>query len=358
MKEWQQAARITGAPWFLLVLAVSGCLPTQDSPEAQYNLGVMYASGEGVPQDDAEAVRWYRMAAEQGHAEAQNNLGVMYDNGRGVTQDDAEAVRWYRIAAEQGEPRAQFNLAGMYDNGRGVTQDDAEAVRWYRIAAEQGEPRAQFNLAGMYDNGRGVTQDDAEAVRWYRIAAEQGEPRAQFNLAGMYDNGRGVTQDDAEAVRWYRIAAEQGEARAQYYLGWMYVGGDPWDQLWLGGQASVELAPTVPTDTVLAHMWFNMAGANGDARARSERERLERYMTQEDIGALPTSRAGVLSRATGNVAQGSTRIRRPRPDKASLATRAEPDTSRTLRGLLRRGGRHRLATACSPQRRLFEPDNG
>ena len=55
-----------------------------------------------MPQDDAEAVRWFRLAAEQGDATAQNNLGVRYGTGRGVPQDDAEAVRWYRLAAEQG----------------------------------------------------------------------------------------------------------------------------------------------------------------------------------------------------------------------------------------------------------------
>ena len=61
--------------------------------EAQYNLGIMYAQGLGVPQDDAEAVRWYRLAAAQGNAGAQSYLGFMYDDGRGVPQDDAEAVR-------------------------------------------------------------------------------------------------------------------------------------------------------------------------------------------------------------------------------------------------------------------------
>ena len=90
----------------------------------------MYANGEGVPEDAAEAVRWYRLAAEQGDATAQFNLGVMYANG--------EAVRWYRLAAEQGYAAAQFNLGVMYANGEGVPEDDAEAVRWYRLAAEQG----------------------------------------------------------------------------------------------------------------------------------------------------------------------------------------------------------------------------
>ena len=65
---------------------------------------------EGVPEDDVEAVRWYRLAAEQGLALAQYNLGVMYDNGEGVPEDDVEAVRWYRLAAEQGLALAQYNL--------------------------------------------------------------------------------------------------------------------------------------------------------------------------------------------------------------------------------------------------------
>ena len=74
---------------------------------AQLSLGYMYADGEGVPQNDTEAVRWYRMAAEQGNAWAQTILGFMYATGEGVSENDAEAVRWYRMAAEQGNAWAQ-----------------------------------------------------------------------------------------------------------------------------------------------------------------------------------------------------------------------------------------------------------
>jgi len=81
--------------------------------EAQNNLGYVYADGRGVPQDDAQAVSWFRQAAEQGHADAQNNLGWMYDSGQGVPQDDAQAVSWYRQAAEQGDAGAQSILDRM-----------------------------------------------------------------------------------------------------------------------------------------------------------------------------------------------------------------------------------------------------
>ena len=74
----------------------------------------MYLHGQGVRQDYAQAVKWYRKAAEQGFAEAQYNLGVRYDQGQGVPQDYAEAVKWYRKAAEQGDAEAQLNLGVMY----------------------------------------------------------------------------------------------------------------------------------------------------------------------------------------------------------------------------------------------------
>ena len=76
---------------------------------AQFNLGIMYRNGEGVPEDDAEAARWYRRAAEQGHAGAQLNLGVIYDNGEGVPEDDVQAYAWYSIAAAQGHELAKKN---------------------------------------------------------------------------------------------------------------------------------------------------------------------------------------------------------------------------------------------------------
>ena len=74
---------------------------------AQYNLGWRYDSGRGVPQDDTQAVAWFRKAAEQGLAAAQNNLGTMYDVGKGVPQDGTLAYMWLNLAAarESGSKR-------------------------------------------------------------------------------------------------------------------------------------------------------------------------------------------------------------------------------------------------------------
>ena len=97
----------------------------------------MYANGLGVPEDDAEAVRWLRLAAGQGYAAAQFTLGLWHDHGLGVPQDDIEAVRWYRLAADQGDAGAQSNLAIMYENGKGVPQDYVQAHIWYNLAASR-----------------------------------------------------------------------------------------------------------------------------------------------------------------------------------------------------------------------------
>lgn len=124
-----------------------------------------------MPQDYAEALTWYRRAAEQGHADAQYEIGHLYHNGHGVSQSYAEAAQWYRRAAEQGHAKAQFLLGLMYHYGHGVPQNDAEALRWYRRAAEQGHAPAQILLGALYAHGQGVPQDYVRAQAWLNLAA-------------------------------------------------------------------------------------------------------------------------------------------------------------------------------------------
>jgi hypothetical protein len=102
---------------------------------AQSELGWKYAKGEGVPQDHAEAVKWFRKAADQGNVAAEVNLAVSYARGEGVPQDYAEAAKWYRKAADQGNGTAQNTLGAMYLQGQGVTQDYELAYMWFHLAA-------------------------------------------------------------------------------------------------------------------------------------------------------------------------------------------------------------------------------
>ena len=127
--------------------------------------------------DFATALRELTPLAKQGHARAQYNLGLMYKNGQGVPQDYKTAIKWYQLAAEQGNASAQFNLGLLYKKGEGVPQDYKTAVKWYKLAAEQGHASAQNNLGLMYDNGQGVPQDYTRAHMWWNIAASSGKSK-------------------------------------------------------------------------------------------------------------------------------------------------------------------------------------
>ena len=96
-------------------------------------------------QEQAEAFQLYRLAAEQGIAGAQCRLGVKYAEGRGVVQDDRESVRWFRLAAEQGDAEAQGGVGLACGTGRGVPQDFVASHMWMTLAAAQ--------LIGVTRNG-------------------------------------------------------------------------------------------------------------------------------------------------------------------------------------------------------------
>ena len=113
-------------------------LAKQGDAVAQYHLGLLYANGQGVPKDDAQARQWYEKAAVQDHVEAQVNLGMLFDYGRGGPQDFKMAVRWYLRAANQGNELAQRKLGLLYERGDGVQQDFVQAYMWYKLGAASG----------------------------------------------------------------------------------------------------------------------------------------------------------------------------------------------------------------------------
>jgi TPR repeat protein len=186
---------------------------------AQYNLGLLYARGQGVGQDHAKAAEWYEKAAEQGVAAAQYNLGVMYANGQGVQANAEAAAKWFLKAAEQGVTDAQAGLGNIYHEGEGAFRNYAEAEKWYRKAAEQGVANAAFHLGVMYDLGQGVQRDYAEAMKWYQKAADGGYPGAMANLGILYYNGQGAKRDLVQAYAWFDRAQRLGDPRAGELLG-------------------------------------------------------------------------------------------------------------------------------------------
>jgi uncharacterized protein len=109
--------------------------PGAGNPMAELYLAEIYASSQGVPRDEAEAMRWYRKAAERGSAIAQRKLAAAYLIGDGVPRDDEEAAHWYMKASAQGDRTAQYALGALYVSGEGVPQDFAEAYFWLNLAA-------------------------------------------------------------------------------------------------------------------------------------------------------------------------------------------------------------------------------
>ena len=187
---------------YATALAKIRVLAAQGKAFAQYNLGVMYAHGQGVVQDYQQAAYWYGKAAEQGDASSQLTLGVMYEDGQGVPQDFQWAAYWYNRAADQGRADAQNNLGNMYNEGKGVAQDFKLGAYWYGKAAEQGDASAQNNLGAQYAEGNGVVQDYVQAHKWLNLAASQGVDLAKNNRVKI--EKRMTAQQIAEAQRLAR----------------------------------------------------------------------------------------------------------------------------------------------------------
>lgn len=160
-------------------------------------------------------------------------------------------------------------MAQDYEQGVTAFQsgDFETALKNWMPLAEAGDAEAQRNIGIMFQQGLGVPQNDLQAAEWYRLAAEQGHARAQQNLGVLYEKGIGVPQDYAEAAKWYRMAAEGGNIIAKINLGILNEQG----------------VPGLPLNVVLAHMWFNLAGAQGSADAVQLRDNVAAIMSKEQV---------------------------------------------------------------------------
>ncbi len=288
---------------------------------AQLNLGRAYEDGNGVPQSDNQAVKWYRAAAEQGNATAQNDLGLMFRSGRGVEQDKAEAVKWYRKAAKQENPNALFNMGTAYYNGDGVSIDDVWAYAWFLLAqnfgsqpgtdavkrmkegeAGRSQSAAFERIGDMYQKGDDLPQNSSKAIDWYRKAAEIGDGREQIKLANLllqgqsaasnygevhslceraanlkfspgaycmgqlYEQGLGVERDVSNAAKWFSEAANMGLAVAAFRVGEMYWKGEGLQQ-----------------NRISAYEFIYLASTSDIPEAKQERERLEKELTRKEV---------------------------------------------------------------------------
>ena len=146
---------------------------------------------EMIEGEDPEAgVETCMALAEQGDAAAQYDIGLLFVSGENMLIDYKAAKDWFSKAAEQGLPDAIASLGGIYYHGIGVEQDVAEGIRLFEIAAERGSTRAQLALGLAYYNGRGVTQDQKKGEALIRGAAATGLEDAQDTVRRLFGQHR------------------------------------------------------------------------------------------------------------------------------------------------------------------------
>lgn len=259
----------------------------QGDQYAQAVLGIRLQEGKGTPKNEVEALKWLRLSANQGNDVAQNMMGVCYSHGVGIEKNLEEAAKWYRKSAENGYAESQNELGYCYFNGNGVQKDLVESLKWHRMAADQGDAEAQYIVGTRHATGAGTEKSASMAVIWYRRAAEQGYAPAQFLLGNCYASGLGVEANPIETVKWYTKAADQGNMRAQHYLGNCYYNGQGttpnlpealkyWrlaaDAGYGESQYNIGVCHLegigVPKDEVMALIWLRKAAGQGDAGAQ------------------------------------------------------------------------------------------
>lgn len=272
--------------------------------DAQHDLASAYYWAEDIAENHAEASRWYRKAADNGHAASAFRLGRMYIDGEIPKTDPREAARWFTKALACGlelqEIRCiSYTLADVFYYGRcGVLVDHAEAFRWYRVAAEGGIDYAMVKLGMMYAAGEGVKKDDVEAARWYREAANLDEWDGWYKLGMCYKDGVGVEKDFQEAEKWLLLAAGKGHEDAQYALGLMIANEEAVEDCgcdevyWLGmaadkGHVMAQFALGEIYESresyASAYAWYRIVESHGNAQAASKLQLLVPRMSPKDI---------------------------------------------------------------------------
>jgi len=141
-------------------------------------------------------------SARLGLPDAQYEVGLMFANGIGVAKNIEQAMHWVRQAAQRGLPAAQYLLATRYETGVGTGQSEHQALVWYAKAAEQGHTKALLRAGKLH-----LKPHAEQAVELFQQAANAGLPEAQFALGQAFAAGSGLDRDLSMALHWYSAAA-------------------------------------------------------------------------------------------------------------------------------------------------------
>jgi TPR repeat protein len=207
----------------------------QDNPCAKLNLGRCLERGIGLRRDYPNAVQFYRQVADEAdrygrvadgasvpfcgvYASAQYHYGRCLYSGIGVPNNDAQAVTYLKLSAENGNPMGQYFYGYCLEQGIGIERNPEEAVQYYRLSADQGHAGGQCNYGLCLRSGIGIKQNLAEAVKYYKLSADQGYALGQCCYGICLEYRIGIAKDEGEAVKYYRLSANQGNTEAQRRL--------------------------------------------------------------------------------------------------------------------------------------------
>jgi uncharacterized protein len=186
------------------------------SASARFKLGQMYASGDGVPQDDQQAFDFFRKITLESADEAPDSqaarvvsrafiaVGNYYRDGipnSDVVPDMQEAYRNYHYAAAYfGDPDAQYNLARLYLDGALGDKDPKQAARWLKLAADKKHRYAQALLGHMLFYGTGIIRQPASGLAWLKLADQSASAEKDQWIKDSYRQADEAANDELRQI--------------------------------------------------------------------------------------------------------------------------------------------------------------
>ena len=259
--------------------------------KVQLLLAVKYSTADGVIKDQAEASRWYLMAAQAGDAPAMYEVSMRYRNGHGLTKSEAEANVWRQRAASAGIAEAEYEMAQTYgtvtSKGALISQhrntdlgeSSRQLVMWLTRASESGSATAKHELAmirlfGIAKGGAARTgyllplpSVTASAVQLLTENAEAGYWESQHALAELYQAGYAdIKPNLIESNKWWQRLDAQTDASVQARIGRRYLVSDGGNYAAGDNKWKAKSLSYADTNQV-AFEWFSRAAAQGDAPA-------------------------------------------------------------------------------------------
>ncbi|MBI4031639.1 MAG: sel1 repeat family protein [Proteobacteria bacterium] len=201
---------------------------SKDNTDAMYYIAHMYQFGKGVQKNTQKAFDYYLRAAQRNHSESQYEVAILYQRREVVPGNDEQVLHWLTRSAEQGYAPAQYMLGRSYLTGDGVEKDLLSAGLWLGRAADRSQQDALDYLLNARQRCTSETQGDGSTSHenYCLISAGAGEPNAQFSVGTYYDSGHFLAKNPEAAFEWYRKAAMSGHLLAQAMLARAYGSGN------------------------------------------------------------------------------------------------------------------------------------